>query len=169
MAVPGTQFPSLTLPALKDPVRGQRNLDALAGHLGGAFADLSPHLLRLLPRTADPDMSLNNLERLFAGPAKEQLPGLLESKAKGLEAVLKLLAVSQFFADTLVTYPDAVELIRTPPKRNPSTDELTAQLRTDVEAAFEVLGGKHRDTGGFWVVEWGDTPYQSHPDGRHHL
>ena len=123
--------------SLRDPVRGQRNLDALAGHLGGAFADLSPHLFRLLPRTADPDMALNNLERLFAGPAKEQLPGLLESKAKGLEAVLKLLAVSQFFADTLVTYPDAVELIRTPPKRNPSTDELTAQLRTDVEAAFD--------------------------------
>ncbi len=137
MPTPPIPTPSLTLPALKDPARGQRNLDALAGHLGGAFADLSPHLFRLLPRTADPDMALNNLERLFAGPAKEQLPGLLESKAKGLEAVLKLLAVSQFFADTLVTYPDAVELIRTPPKRNPSTDELTAQLRTDVEAAFD--------------------------------
>ena len=127
----------MSLSHLKDPARGQRNLDALAGHLGDAFAELSAHLNKLLPRTADPDMALNNLERLLAGPAREQLPGLLENQAKGLDAVLKLLAVSQFFADTLVTYPDAVELIRTPPRRNPSTDELTAQLRADVEAAFD--------------------------------
>ncbi len=137
MLTPPATTPAFPLPALKDPARGRQNLDALARHLGAAFADLSPHLPRLLPRVADPDMALNNLERLFAGPAREQLPGLLESRAKGLEAVLKLFAVSQFFADTLVTYPDAVELIRTPPKRNPSTDELTARLRADVEAAFD--------------------------------
>lgn len=140
MSVPGPQTPSLTLPALKDPARGQRNLDALAGHLGEAFADLSPHLLRLLPRTADPDMALNNLERLLAGPVKDQLPSLLEGRAKGLEAVLKLLAVSQFFADTLIVYPEAIEILRTPPRRNPSTDELTAQLRADVEATFDDAG-----------------------------
>ena len=56
---------------------------------------------------------LNNLERLLAHPAaREQLPHLLESRSRGLDAVL-ILATSQFFADTLTTYPEFLESIRT--------------------------------------------------------
>src|SRR5436305_11081238 len=131
----------LTAP-LRDPARGRRNLDALAAHLGpDAFAALAPHLARLLPRSADPDLALNNLDRLLAQPAaRGQLPALLDQRGRGLDAVLQLLAVSQFFADTLAAYPDALEAVRTPPRRSPSTAELVQQLRADAEAAFDDAG-----------------------------
>jgi len=125
------------LKALRDADRGRRNLAALAAHLGST-ADLVPALGRLLPRAADPDMALNNLERLFAQPAaRPHLPGLLESRARGLEAALTLLAASQFFADTLALYPDFLESVRTPPRRNPTTAELAAHLRADVDASTD--------------------------------
>ena len=125
------------LKAVRDPDRGRRNLLALAAHLGPQpAADLLPALGRLLPRVADPDMALNNLERLFAQPAaRPHLPGLLDGRGRGLDAALHLLAASQFFADTLAHYPELLEAVRTPPKRNPSTAELTAQLRAEVDAA----------------------------------
>jgi glutamate-ammonia-ligase adenylyltransferase len=129
------------LGSLRDPARGRRNLDALTTHLGSNAAALLAPLGRLLPRSADPDMALNNLERLFAQPAaREQLPGLLEHRGRGLDAVLQLLAVSQFFADTLAAYPEAVESVRSPARRNPSTAELVAQLRADVDTALDDAG-----------------------------
>ncbi|HEY1190669.1 MAG TPA: hypothetical protein VGE74_23760, partial [Gemmata sp.] len=90
------------LKAVRDPDRGRRNLTALAGHLGTQVPDLFAPLGRLLPRAPDPDMALNNLERLFARPeARAHLPALLENRARELDATLLLLATSQFFADTL--------------------------------------------------------------------
>src|SRR5262245_48422192 len=84
-------MPPVEFPSLRDPARGNRNLAALAAHLGERFAQLAPALQRLLPRTADPDMALNNLERLFAQPAgREQFSQLLEARGRGLEAVLHL-------------------------------------------------------------------------------
>ncbi|HEV3383468.1 MAG TPA: bifunctional [glutamate--ammonia ligase]-adenylyl-L-tyrosine phosphorylase/[glutamate--ammonia-ligase] adenylyltransferase, partial [Gemmata sp.] len=125
------------LKTVRDADRGQRNLTALANHLGKTtFANLCPALVRLLPRTADPDMALNNLERLLAQQsARQQLPQLLESRQRGLDSVLQLLATSQFFADTLVSYPEFLESVRNPHRRNPSTAELTEQLRLEVDAA----------------------------------
>lgn len=125
------------LKAVRDPDRGRRNLTAIAAHVGpDPFADLLPVLGRLLPRTADPDMSLNNLERLLAqSAARGQLPALLEARGRVLEVALHLLSTSQFFADTLVLYPEFLDALRTPPRRNPSTAELTAQLRGEVDSA----------------------------------
>ncbi|HVL11396.1 MAG TPA: bifunctional [glutamate--ammonia ligase]-adenylyl-L-tyrosine phosphorylase/[glutamate--ammonia-ligase] adenylyltransferase, partial [Gemmata sp.] len=127
------------LKSLRDADRGRRNLAALAGHLGpAALADLAPVAARLLPRTPDPDMALNNLERLLAQQAaREQLPRLLESRARGLDAALQLLATSQFFADTLTAYPAFLDSIRNPPRRNPSTAELTAELEDEVAACAD--------------------------------
>ena len=124
------------LKTLRDTDRGRRNLTALRAHLGTATDDLAVVLGRLLPRSADPDMAVNNLERLLAQPAaRTQLPQLLESRGRGLDAVLQLLAASQFFADTLITYPEFLETLRTPPRKHPSTAELTAELRAEVDAA----------------------------------
>ncbi|MBX9579637.1 MAG: bifunctional [glutamate--ammonia ligase]-adenylyl-L-tyrosine phosphorylase/[glutamate--ammonia-ligase] adenylyltransferase [Gemmataceae bacterium] len=127
----------LVLKAVRDPDRGRRNLAALAAHLGPKpAADLLPALGRLLPRVADPDMALNNLERLFARPAaRPHLAGLLDGRGRGLDAALHLLAASQFFADALAHYPELLDAVRSPPKRNPSTAELTAQLQAEVDAA----------------------------------
>jgi glutamate-ammonia-ligase adenylyltransferase len=126
------------LKCLREPVRGRRNVTALAAHVGPLFPDLSTVLARLLPRTADPDMALNNLERLLTQPAaRQQLPLLLESRARGLEAVLQLLATSQYFADTLASYPEFLESVRTPLQRTPSTAELTAELRDEVDSSSD--------------------------------
>jgi glutamate-ammonia-ligase adenylyltransferase len=126
------------LKALRDAERGRRNLAALATHLGAQAQELFAPLARLLARTADPDMALNNLERLFAKPeARTHLPPLLEARARELEATLHLLATSQFFADTLVTYPEFLTSVFHIPRRNPGTAELTTQLRSEVDAASD--------------------------------
>src|SRR5436305_4755682 len=80
---------------LRDPERGGRNLAAIAAVLPpDDLRDLAPPLVRLLPRCPDADMALNNLERFFAQPAGvEQLPLLLENRARTLEILLQLLGV----------------------------------------------------------------------------
>jgi glutamate-ammonia-ligase adenylyltransferase len=127
------------LSAVRDPARGRRNLDALARHLGAdAAAALRPALGRLLPRTPAPDLALNSLDRLLAQPAAAaRLPSLLADDARGLDALLSLLAVSQSFADTLVAYPDALPTAVAPPTAGPSTAALTAKLRAEVDAAAD--------------------------------
>jgi glutamate-ammonia-ligase adenylyltransferase len=127
------------LKSLRDPDRGRRNLAALAKHLGpDALAALLAPAARFLPRTADPDMALNNLERLLAAPAaRDHLPQLIESRGRGLDAVLQLLATSHYFADTLATYPAFLDAVRAAPRRAPSTAELTAELRSEVDAATD--------------------------------
>jgi [glutamine synthetase] adenylyltransferase / [glutamine synthetase]-adenylyl-L-tyrosine phosphorylase len=124
---------------LRDPGRGRRNLSALAAHLGPvSYGEVMPIVARLLPRTPDPDMALNNFERLLAQPAvRNYIPYLLESRSRGLDAVLHLLATSQFFADTLIAYPEFLETVRSPPRRNPSTAELTSALAEEVDACAD--------------------------------
>ena len=123
----------------RDVVRGRENLAALLRHVGPeVHAILLPLLTEYLPTTADPDMAANNLERLLAQPrARSYLPQLLDVPSRNLETILHLLATSQFFADTLAIDPDALEPLLQPPGRNPSTSELTAQLRLAVEAATD--------------------------------
>src|SRR5437667_8185710 len=84
--------------------RGQRNLAHLAASLGvDRLAEVCHPLARLLPRCPDPDMALNNFERFLANPAgAEQLPGLLEGRARTLETLLQLFSTSQFFSDLLI-------------------------------------------------------------------
>ncbi len=127
--------PTPTAP-LRDAARGQRNLDALNAAVGGErFAELLPHLTRLLARSPDADLALSHAERVIGTPhGAAQLPALLANSARGLDGLLQLLAVSQFFADTFVTYPEAFELLRAAPRRNPSTDELTAELKAITDA-----------------------------------
>ncbi|AWM42012.1 Glutamate-ammonia-ligase adenylyltransferase [Gemmata obscuriglobus] len=129
------------LKAVRDTDRGRRNLASLASHLGERAAALFPPLGRLLPRAPDPDMALNNLERLFArSEAQSHLPALLENRARELDATLLLLATSQFFADALAAYPEFLSTVFHVPRRNPTTAELTAQLRAEIEAAGDDPG-----------------------------
>ncbi len=129
------------LKAVRDADRARRNLAALATHLGDSAPELFGPLARLLPRAADPDMALNNLERLFAQPtARAHLPALLEARGRELDATLQLLATSQFFADTLAAYPEFLSTVFHVPMRNPSTAELVAQLKADTAAAGDDAG-----------------------------
>src|SRR5260370_24032208 len=88
---------------VRDFERGQQNLAHIADAIGlDALRELCPPLGRFLPRCADPDMALNNLERVLTNPAgAQQLPALLESRARTLETLLQLLGTSPFFSDLL--------------------------------------------------------------------
>src|SRR5205823_1143976 len=92
---------------------------------------------RLLPRCADPDMALNNLDRFFAAAGRSVLSTLMESRARTLETMLQLFSTSQFFSDLLVTNPDFVEILRIPLRSSPSRTEMLKELREEVNAAYE--------------------------------
>ena len=127
---------------LRDPEGGGRNLASIAAVLPpDGLRDLGPPLGRLLPRCPDPDMALNNLERFLAQPAgAEQLPLLLENRARTLEILLQLLSVSQSFSDLLGANPDYLDMLRVPLRRSPSPAEMQAQLQAEVDAALRGLG-----------------------------
>jgi glutamate-ammonia-ligase adenylyltransferase len=121
---------------VKDPARAARNLAALAGTLGpDRLRDLLGPLGRALPRSPDPDMALNNLERFLAAAGPAAADALLDHRARPLELLLHLFGTSQFLADTLAADPDCADALRQPPRRTPGPAELRDQLRAEVEAA----------------------------------
>src|ERR1700733_14464320 len=118
---------------IHDIERGQSNLARLAEVLGlEALSELCHPLSRLLPRCADADMALNNLERYFASAGPASLASLMESRARTLETILQLFSASQFFSDLLITNPDFLEQLRIPLRSSPSRAEMLEQLRADV-------------------------------------
>jgi glutamate-ammonia-ligase adenylyltransferase len=129
----------LTTWNLRDPERGWSNLTNLAHMIGlEALRELCHPLTRLLPRCPDPDMALNNLERFLANPAgAQQLPSLVEGRARTLEKLLHLFSTSQSFSDLLVTNPDFIDMLRVPLRRSPSPKEMQDQLQAEIDAAFE--------------------------------
>jgi glutamate-ammonia-ligase adenylyltransferase len=129
----------LTSWRLRDLDRGRRNLDHLAAALGpDGLRQLGTPLGRLLPRTPDPDMALNNLERFLGNSAGARtLPSLLEHRGRALETLLQLLGTSQFFSDLLALNPDYLDMLRVPLRRSPSQAEMRDQLQAEVDAAFE--------------------------------
>ncbi len=124
---------------LRDVERGKSNLERLLQHLGmGPLVDFAHPLGRLLPRCADADMALNNLERFFANAAGvAQIPALLESRARTLETLLQLFSVSQFFSDLLISNPDYLDMLRIPLRSSPSKAEMVDALQREVEATYE--------------------------------
>lgn len=118
--------------------RGKRNLEEMANVLGlDGLSELCHPLGRLLPRCADPDMALNNLERFLTNAGAAIVPSLLESRARTLETLLQLFSVSQFFSDLLITNPDYLEMLKIPLRSSPSRAEMLEQLRGEVAAAYE--------------------------------
>ena len=126
---------------LRDPQRAARNRAAIAQHLGPAADALLGALDARLDAAPDPDRALNSLERLLATPAGQALaPELADPDPRLLDAVLLILGVSQFFADTLATYPEAVELLRHAVTPNPLSADLVLELRAEADAAPNEAG-----------------------------
>jgi glutamate-ammonia-ligase adenylyltransferase len=121
---------------VRDPERGRRNLGHLAATLGpDDLRELAGPLGRLLPRSPDPDRSLNSLERFLAQPDAPALPVLLDPRARLLDVLIPLFGVSQSLGDLLCVNPDFLDVLRLPPRRTPDAAELAAQLQADVDAA----------------------------------
>src|SRR5262245_24842440 len=114
---------------LRDQERGFHNLTGLARALGSEWlGDLLQPLGRLLPRCPDPDMALNSLERFLSNPAgAQQLPAMIEGRARTLEKLLQLFSASQYFSDLLAIHPDYLDMLRIPLRRSPSQKELREQ------------------------------------------
>ncbi len=131
--------PVLRLWGLRDSERGYRNFASLGRLLGiEELRSLIRPMGRFLPRCSDADMALNNFERFLESPAaRDQIPFLLETRAKYLETLLQLLSTSQFFSDLLIANPDYLDMLRVPLRRSPSPAELGEQLRAEVAAAHE--------------------------------
>src|SRR4051812_43281680 len=120
---------------VRDLETAHRNLVHLAETVGlPALGELVHPLTRLLPRCADPDMALNNLERFLANPAAaEQVPTLLEARARSLETLLQLFSTSQFFSDILAVNPDYLDMLRIPLRSSPSRGEMREQLQAEID------------------------------------
>ncbi len=125
--------------SVHDYERGRSNLTHMADVIGlDALGELCHPLARLLPRCPDPDMALNNLERFLAGAgAAEQLPALLDGRARTLETLLQLFSTSQFFSDLLVANPDYLDMLRIPLRSSPSRAEMLAHLQEEIDAAAD--------------------------------
>lgn len=121
---------------LTDRERGARNLAAIRQSVNQEPYETIVALLgRYLPHSPDPDRALNNLERLLAVPGgRDRLPDLLYADGRGMADVLVLLAASQFFADTLISDPDSMTLAMGGASRSPSTSELVAELRQQLDS-----------------------------------
>ena len=123
---------------ISDLDRGKSNLAQLANVLGlEGLSELCHPLSRLLPRCADPDMALNNLDRYFASAGPEPMPVLMEARARTLETMLQLFSTSQFFSDLLVANPDFLEMLRIPLRSSPSRAEMLHELSAEVAGAYE--------------------------------
>lgn len=126
---------------LQDSERAHGNLSRLAGSVPGAvFSRLVPRLLRAVAESPEPDMALNNVERLVSGcRAAEGLVTAWVESAEALNAVVQLCAGSQLLADILQeAEPGFSTLIaQTGPPARLAADPLLAEAR----GALNVPGG----------------------------
>ncbi len=99
---------------IQDPLKADKNIKLLAGN--GASYDkfclLLPHALNQLKDVADPDMALNNWERLAEVLRdRENHFQFLLNNPSVLGVLLKILGTSQYLSDILLTRPHLVSEI----------------------------------------------------------
>src|SRR5437867_401374 len=127
-----------------DPRAALVNLHALTPEPRDAelLTPLLPRLLRALAESPDPDMALNNLERLAAQGDRVALFRLLGSHPGALHLIARLGGTSQFLADTLRRHPTLFPwLLEGRTMRQWHGDELAAALE-QTTSAFERLDAR---------------------------
>ena len=100
-----------------DPAGALGNLRRLAEtpDLRDQVARILPRLLHHLGASADPDMALNNIERLAAAALDRRgLYVLLASHPEAVPVLTTLVATSQFLADALIRSPQTVPWLLDP-------------------------------------------------------
>ncbi|HEX9419822.1 MAG TPA: glutamate-ammonia-ligase adenylyltransferase, partial [Methylomirabilota bacterium] len=120
-----------------EPRAALANLHALTPEPADARL-LEPFLSRLLQALSeapDPDMALNNLERLASQGERAALFRLLESHPGALHLLAKLGGTSQFLADTLRRRPTLLSWLLEPgTMRQWYADDLEAELEQSARA-----------------------------------
>ena len=120
-----------------DPRGALANLHALTPDPVDAelLDPLLPRLLKEMSEAPDPDMALNNLERLAAQGERAALFRLLGSHPGAVHLVAKLGGTSQFLADTLRRRPTLLPWLLEPgTMRQWLADELEAELEQSARA-----------------------------------
>lgn len=127
---------------LRNLAQAKHNLVSVASYLPrDLFGVFVKRLENLLPLTPDPDMALNNFERLLHQPTvREQFPLLLAADEPRLDYLLQIVSMSQFFADVLVLNPDLVSLVWSLPRHHPSSSELQSELSAEIQSAADDAG-----------------------------
>ncbi len=128
---------------LVDPARGHRCLVSLAGSglTLDLVASLWQQLAEHLPRSADPDMAINNLERFIAAARNPLAVGALFDRDRdALPILLQLFSTSQHLSDVLVSDSESYDLLRItegqPVARQMLVDEFCAEIEAlDDEAS----------------------------------
>jgi [glutamine synthetase] adenylyltransferase / [glutamine synthetase]-adenylyl-L-tyrosine phosphorylase len=122
-----------------DPRAALANLHALTPDPLAAelLSPLLPRLLQEMSEAPDPDMALNNLERLASQGERAALFRLLETHPGALHLVARLGGTSQFLADTLRRRPTLFPWLLEPgTMRQWLGDELETELEQSA-SAFE--------------------------------
>ena len=138
-AVPGDRGALRQLRRLgfADPAAALANLHALAPtpFEGETLRPFLPRLLGALAAAPDPDMALNNLERLAAHSERAALFRLLDAHPGAIHLLARLGGTSQFLADTLRRYPHLFSWLLEPwTMRQWLRDELEEELRQSTAA-----------------------------------
>jgi len=128
---------------LADPRHGHENLLRLAtaGVTLDLLAVICDILAEHLPRTSDPDMALNNLDRFVAAARNPlSLGSLFERDREALPFLLQIFSTSQHFSDLLITDPESYDLLRVTEGQPVGREVLVDELASEVDALSDTAG-----------------------------
>jgi len=139
-----------------DTARGRENLNSFV-RLNLPIdlqTSLCGQLSQALPGCSDPDMALNNLERLFSRARSPlSLAALFERDSTSMTTLVRIFSSSQSLSDQIITDPESFELVRItdgqPAARQYLVDEIVAEVRqlNDEKAIMKALRRyKRRET-----------------------
>lgn len=123
---------------LRNVDRASDNLRSIAqsGVTLDLLALISQQLSQELPRLSDPDMALNNLDRLFgASRSPLALAALFERDPESLPTLLQIFSSSQHLSDLMVREPETFDLLRITEGQPVTRDVLTREICNDVANA----------------------------------
>ncbi|PQO46333.1 bifunctional [glutamate--ammonia ligase]-adenylyl-L-tyrosine phosphorylase/[glutamate--ammonia-ligase] adenylyltransferase [Blastopirellula marina] len=130
----------LTQLKVVDTARGLENLNSF-GRLNLPI-DLQTFLCRQLaeslPACSDPDMALNNLERLFTRSRSPlSLAALFERDSASLPTLVRIFSTSQNLSDQIITDPESFELVRVTEGQPAARQYVVDEIVTEVNALHE--------------------------------
>ncbi len=127
---------------------------ANAGITTDLLAEIGRQFEQHLPKTSDPDMALNNLERFVqASRSPLSIGSLFERDTSALPTMLQIFSTSQHLSDLLARDPESYDLLRMTEGKPVARDILVEELcsatsaHSDQRTVMAVLRRyKHRET-----------------------
>jgi [glutamine synthetase] adenylyltransferase / [glutamine synthetase]-adenylyl-L-tyrosine phosphorylase len=118
-----------------DPPAAHANLVRIAtrGVTLDLLATMCDQLAEHLPRSSDPDMALNNLERFVAAARNPLSVGsLFERDREALPILLQIFASSQHLSDVLIADPESYDLLRITEGQPVTRESIVGELCAEV-------------------------------------